>query len=176
MAKLTSIEKTLHQQFSDYGRNAREWMRRCILLLPEIERRQIWKKRKFTSLYEYAAKLAGMTHATVDEALRVLNKLEDMPLLKKVLEEKGLQRVRPLAAIVTLDTESFWAEKARTMSKHALETYVKDFRLEFLPGEETQSVKLAMELEPELAMKLEKMKGLGTWNELMKKLMEGRKE
>ncbi len=173
MSKLTPAERALHQQFSDYGRNAREWMRRCVLLLPEIERLKIWKKRRFSSIYEYAAKLAGMSHATVDEALRVLKKIEDKPALLKLVEERGFQRVRPVASIATLETESFWAEKARTMSKHALETYVKDFRLEFLPGEENRSVKLQMELEPELAMKLEKLKGLGTWNELMKKLVDG---
>jgi hypothetical protein len=30
-----------------------------------------------------------------------------------------------------------------------------------------------MELKPELAMKLEKLKGLGTWNDLVKKLLAG---
>lgn len=173
MTKLSPAEQVLHKQFSDYGRNAREWMRKCVLLLPEIDRRQIWRKKRCSSIYEYAAKLAGMRHATVDEALRVLKKIEDKPALLELVKERGFQRVRPVASIATLETESFWAEKARIMSKHALETYVKDFRLEFLPGEENRSVKLQMELEPELAMKLEKLKGLGTWSELMKKLVDG---
>lgn len=173
MSKLSPVEQTIHRQFSDYGRNAREWMRKCVLLLPEIDRRQIWRKKRCSSIYEYAAKLAGMSHSTVDEALRVLKKIEDKPALLKLVEERGFQRVRPVASIATLETESFWAEKARTMSKNALETYVHDYRLETLPREENRSVKLQMELEPELAMKLEKLKGLGTWNELMKNLVDG---
>lgn len=173
MSKLSPAEQTIHQQFSDYGRSAREWMRKCVLLLPEIERRQIWRKKRCSSIYEYAAKLAGMSRSTVEEALRVLKKIEDKPALLELVKDKGLQRVRPVASIATLETESFWAEKARTMSKNALETYVHDYRLENLPREENRSVKLQMELEPELAMKLEKLKGLGTWSELMKKLVDG---
>jgi len=172
MARLNPLEQTFHQQFSEYGRNAKKWARKCVLLLPEIERRQIWRKKKFSSIYEYAAKLAGMNHATVDEALRVLHKLEDMPLLKKVLEEKGLQRVRPVVSIASPETESFWAKKALTMSKNALETYVHDYRLEFLPREGTQSVKLTIDLSPKVLACLEKMRGERSWDDLMIQLLD----
>ncbi len=138
MVKLSPLEQTLHQQFSDYGRSAREWTRRCILLLPEIDRRQVWRKKKFSSIYEYAAKLAGMSHATVDEALRVLRRLADKPSLLALVADKGLQRVRPVAAIATPETENFWVEKVKSMGKNALETYVHDYRLEILPREKTQ--------------------------------------
>jgi len=171
MAALNDLERKIHQQFSEYGRNAREWTRKCVLLLPEIERRQIWRKKGCGSIFEYAAKIAGMSRSTVEEALRVLKRIEDKPLLMQLLEEKGLQRVRPIAAIASVENQEFWAQKAKSMGKTALETYVKDFRLEFLPREETQSVKVTMELEPKLAAQLEKLRGEGTWNELMEKLL-----
>ncbi|KKQ69849.1 MAG: hypothetical protein UT33_C0021G0001, partial [Candidatus Peregrinibacteria bacterium GW2011_GWC2_39_14] len=38
------LERDLHQKFVFYGKNAREWMRKCTLLLPEIEKHEIWKK------------------------------------------------------------------------------------------------------------------------------------
>ncbi|KKQ70295.1 MAG: hypothetical protein US92_C0010G0027, partial [Candidatus Peregrinibacteria bacterium GW2011_GWA2_38_36] len=38
------LEKSLHEKFVFYGKNAREWMRKCTLLLPEIEKHEIWKK------------------------------------------------------------------------------------------------------------------------------------
>lgn len=67
----------LHQKFQKYGANAREWMRKCVVLLPEIEKYRIWEQKGFCSIYEYAAKLAGMSRDQVNEALRILWKVED---------------------------------------------------------------------------------------------------
>jgi hypothetical protein len=169
---LNEIEKTLHEQFSTYGKNAREWMRRCVVLLPEIERRRIWRKKRFRSIYEYAGKIAGMSHANVDEALRVLKKIKDKPALLELVKEKGLQRVRPVASIATPETADFWAEKVRMMSKHTLETYVHDFRSEFLPGEKIQSVKVSMDLSSKTAARLEKLRAGRTWEELICSLLD----
>ncbi len=127
MTLLTPHEKQFHQRFSEYGRNAREWLRKCALLLPEIDRLDIWKKKGFGSIYEYAAKLAGMSKNSVREALRVMKHIEDKPELKKVLEEKGINSVRPVATIATEETDAFWAQKARDMPKNTLETYVSDY-------------------------------------------------
>ena len=109
-------DQILHQQFSEYGRNAREWTRKCSLLLPEINRRQIWRKKGCGSIYEYAGKLAGMSRSTVEEALRVLKKAEEFPALKEVVAEKGFQRLRPIISVVTPETELFWAEKAKSIN------------------------------------------------------------
>lgn len=76
-----------------YGASAKEWMRKCVLLLPEIEKHRIWENKNFGSIYEYAAKLAGMSRNAVDDALRILRKIEDKPALQKVVEIKGLNAV-----------------------------------------------------------------------------------
>ena len=175
---LTVAERTLHEQFARYGRNAKEWMRKCVLLLPEIERRQVWKKRGFGSLFEYASKLSGMSRSSFDEAMRVLHKVEGKPALMKILEEKGVQSVRPVAAIATAQTATFWAEKAQTMSKNTLETYVREYKkqhnlqVKILPREEL----LEMKLPVEVAQELRKLKGDGEWADLMKELLALRKE
>lgn len=84
-----------------------------------------------------------MSHSSVDEALRVLKKIEGLAELQRIANEKGIQRIRPIAAIVTKETEKFWAAKAMEMSKNTLETYVKDYRLEFLPREKIKPVKFS---------------------------------
>ncbi len=155
LPKLKSSDQswlTIHQQFASYGRNAKEWTRKCILLLPEIEKQQIWRKKRFHNIYDYAAKLAGMSRPQVDEALRVLRRISNKPALLKLLEEKGLQRVRPIAAIATIEDQNFWAEKGRSMSKNTLEVYVQNYRREILPREASQSVNLQnLPFEPEEA-------------------------
>ena len=231
----------LHLQFSEYGRNAKEWARKCMFLLLEIDRYKVWAKKGFGSIHEYSAKLASLTHDQVNESLRVLEKIEDMPALMEVAREKGIWAVKPVAVIATKETEKFWAEKARSMSVGELTTYVRDFRRQSaagMPGEqesvgvlgrfkelngfgrqnnmgnvvifsdeigatETNStvtssdnfdkhanrsesrnvsasqpekVQVLMGLEPEILDQLEKIKGDGGWNELMKKFLELREK
>lgn len=196
--RISDSEKQIHTQFVQYGRNAKEWMRKCVMLLPEIERRGIWRKKGFGSIYEYAAKLAGMSKNTVDDALRILKKIEDKPALLAVAEARGLGAVRPVVTVATPKDEKFWAEKAAKMSKNTLEIYVRECRrqggvvdttiennsaLEFRPGTEFQviqeqahgvkpaKVEIAMDLDKATAEMLLKLKGPGDWNSLMQELL-----
>lgn len=137
---------TTHQHFVEYGRNAKEWTRKCILLLPEIQKQQIWKKKRFKDIYDYARKLAGMSHNQVNEALRILGKAENLPAIRRVIEERGINAVKPIISIATASTDQFWAEKSQIMGQHPLEAYVKGFRklqsVNGLRAEASQSVNL----------------------------------
>ncbi|MFA6992001.1 MAG: HNH endonuclease signature motif containing protein [Candidatus Gracilibacteria bacterium] len=188
MKKLSPKIITLHAQFSRYGRNAREWMRKCVLLLPEIERNRVWEKKGFSSIYEYAAKLAGMSRETVNEGLRVLRKIEDKPELMRVVKQKGLLAVKPVVAIATVEDAKFWASKAMNMSRHTLETYVKELKNQnglFEPQNSAggrsgtakntnfpQQEAIEILVDKDVAEQLKKLKGSGDWNELMKQFLE----
>lgn len=132
--KISSREKIIHDQFVEYGRNAREWMRKCILLLPKIEQMRIWEKKGFPNIYVYAAKLAGMSRRAVDDALWIFDKIQDKPQLQKVVEKKGISSVRPIVTIATQESADFWAQKANEMSKHTLEVYVQEYKKACLGG------------------------------------------
>ncbi len=128
--KLSEADKVIHDQFSRYGKNAKDWMKKCVFMLPNIEKNKIWKKNGFGSIYEYAAKIAGMSRSKVDEALWILKKIEDKPELLKVVEMKGIHRVKPIANVATIETEVFWADKAMGMSQSTLRTYVRDLKIQ----------------------------------------------
>ncbi len=182
--------QNLHQKFIEYGQNAKEWMRKCILLLPEIEKYEIWKKKGFSCIYEYAAKLAGMTKDQVDDALYTLRKIIDKPALLQVVEKKGLNSVRPIVAIATQEDQDFWAEKAMEMSNNTLRTYVRDVR-DISKTQSTTNVNmtqsssdeklnkrsdadsktLTINLNHGIIIKLEKF-NKGDWNELMQKFID----
>lgn len=130
MEKLSAKDKTIHDQFSAYGRNAKEWMNKSILLLPQVEKNQIWAKKGFSNIYEYARKLAGMSRNKVNESLRILGKTENLPTIRKMIEQKGIFAVKPVVNIVTPETEEFWAKRAAEMNKSTLETFVRDFKKE----------------------------------------------
>src|SRR3989338_3928277 len=167
-------DQELYARCQQYGLNARLWQRKFASLLPEVEERKLYQRKGYGSIYEFAAKLAGMSQHSVDVALWVFKKIADKPELQTVAEEKGFQAVRPVAAIATQETAQFWAEKAQTMSKHTLATYVHDFRLESCPGAETQSVKIniSLKLNPDLAKRLERLKTAGNIEVLLERFLD----
>ncbi|MEK7672802.1 MAG: HNH endonuclease signature motif containing protein [Patescibacteria group bacterium] len=166
----------LHSKFTEYGRHAKEWQRKCALLLSDVDKFEVWKKKGFESIYEYAAKLAGMNHGQVDESLRIYRKIENKPALLEVAEKKGLYAVKPVATIATEETQEYWAKYAKEMRKHELETFVRDFRNQEMQisdktSDEQKLKTLVMNLKPEIAIKLQKING-GDWNELMEKFIK----
>lgn len=192
--KLSERVVAIHGEFVKYGRNAKEWMRKCEMLLPHVERERVWEKKGFSSIYEYAAKLAGMGRSKVDNVLWTMKKIEGKNEMLKVVEEKGVNAVRPIANIVTFENQVFWAEKASEMSVRTLEVYAKEFRKSenrskdgnenynglFEGKNNAISCHVArrtvgMDLEMEVIEELEKLKGKDEWNSLMKELLEMRR-
>jgi hypothetical protein len=166
-----SVMKNIHEKFVEYGRNARKWINECKMLLPEIERQGIWREKGFVSIYEYAAKLACLSRGQVDDALRIMKKIEDKPAILKVAHEKGLNSVRPVVTIATQETQKIWATRARIMSKNALELHVRKIRT----STENQAQTIEMDLSQEVIEELKTLKGDGAWNNVMKELLEARK-
>ncbi len=146
MAKIEEKDQALHEKFSECGQNAKLWTRRCAMMLPEIERREIWRKKGFASIYDYALKVAGMSYNTTCEALRVLKKVADKPALMEVVEKKGIYAVKPVAMVATNMDQEFWAKKAMVMSKHTLEVYVAEF-CKSRPGTEFEDKSGAGQIE-----------------------------
>ncbi|MFA4891110.1 MAG: HNH endonuclease signature motif containing protein [Candidatus Gracilibacteria bacterium] len=125
-----------------YGSNARLWMRKFADLLPEIERRRLYKRRGCCSIHEFAAKYAGMNRNTTDQVLWLCEKLEDKPMLRGLLVEQGWSKLRIIASVATLKTDAFWSEKVRTLTKGALELYVRNLRATFENGEDKKASEL----------------------------------
>ena len=180
----------LHKKFQEYGKNVRAWIRKCKMLLPQIRDEEVWRKKGFGSIYEYAAKLAGMSRASVDDALWIMDKIQDKPNLQKVAEKKGLNCVRPVANIVTNETDTFWAEKAQKMSRHTLATYVREHKSEHCdpqeledgcsfeksrtgPSQKVRTMKsIYMKLDVKTIERMKKMKGEKEWDELLNKMLD----
>lgn len=184
--KLTSKEQQIHNYFSKCGTSAKEWSRKCILELPKIQKHEIWRKTGFKSIYEYAAKVAGLNHDQVREGLRIMNHAIKKPALLRVIKIKGINAVKPVAAISTPETAKFWASKAMKMSKHTLETYVKNYREKSLPGETLQPniptnkpkqcEKIEINLTPETARQLKKLMISEEAEDLIKELIAHKKQ
>ncbi|NIA01850.1 MAG: hypothetical protein GWP15_00540 [Nitrospirae bacterium] len=123
-------DSQLYQKCKEYGGNARLWMRKFEGLLPEVCRRRLHRHRGFTSIHEFAAKLAGMSHPKVDQILQLSAKLEDKPKLREAFEsgEVGYSKVVRVAYVAKPETDGFWAEKVQTESQFVLNLSVSKER------------------------------------------------
>lgn len=139
-------DSTLYQKCKTYGFNARVWLRKFAGLLPEVNRRQLYRRRGYASLHEFARKLAGMSDYTVDKILNVAAKLEDKPALKEQLiaGSEGWSKIEKVAYIATAQTDEFWAKKVSNLTQWALEAYVQEFRKRapegMMPGNDANRV------------------------------------
>lgn len=171
---MDKIDKIIHGEFVKYGTNAKEWLKKCALMLPKIEKRKIWEKLGFSCIYEYAGKIAGMNKYQVNEALRVMKKVEEFPKLKEVIKTKGINAVKPTLSVINKENQDFWASKAQELTKNNLETYVREYKNSGLPRKSGPSKKtlVTMELDPKILKVLKKIKGDRSWEEIMIELLE----
>jgi hypothetical protein len=121
-------EKDLHRKFLLLGRERNKITYKLLALLPEIHKQKIYEKHGYATIYEYAGKLAGLSHSTVEKALKLEKKLKDKPLLQKAIETQGIHKVAIVANLVTPETEQMFVEKIENMSKPALQQLSKELR------------------------------------------------
>ncbi|MFA6521375.1 MAG: hypothetical protein WCT53_03265 [Candidatus Gracilibacteria bacterium] len=121
-------DRELYEKCSFFGTQTRKWANKFAALLPEVEKRALYKKYGFYSIFEFAAKLARMSRETVIEILRVSKKLEAVPLLREQIETQGWSKLKVVATIATKENEKMLAEKVCEMSKGTLAVFVNEMR------------------------------------------------
>ncbi|MBI4994216.1 hypothetical protein HZC21_01050, partial [Candidatus Peregrinibacteria bacterium] len=96
--------------------------------MPEVNRRRLYERKGFSSIFEFAFKLCGLSAEQVRLALNLEKRFENKPILKKILEngEVSINKLTRIASIATPENEQELAEKIKILPKHALETWVRD--------------------------------------------------
>ena len=132
-------DKDLYLICKKWGAAVLEARRKFAGLLPEVYAREMserekgrsWlKKRGFFSVYEFAAKLAGMSRDQVDLVLRLERRLEDKPVLREALVSGNVSanKLARVVSIVTNENQQDILGKVEVLSSRALEVFVKDFK------------------------------------------------
>lgn len=127
---MNMTDEKLFQMCQQYGRNALLWRQKFIGLLPEVNKRRLYEKKGFESIFVFAKKLAGLSEEQVRNALNLSKKFEDKPALKSLLEngEVSINKLIRVSSVVTQENEEFWASQVQLLPKSALETLVKNER------------------------------------------------
>ncbi len=129
---MQNLEKLSYQNLyhlcKTYGSRALEWRHKFIGLLPEINRRRLYEKKGFPSIFVFAKKLAGLSEEQVRRTLNLEKKFENLPTLKSLLINGNVSsnKLARVASIANSDNELFLAEHIQILSQTAVETLVRD--------------------------------------------------
>jgi hypothetical protein len=121
-------DQQLYEQCREYGEKARLWRSKFLGLLPEVYRRRLYEKKGFSSICEFAAKLAGVSKEQVHRVLNLEKRFEDKPILKEMLTkgEVSMNKLARVASIATKENQESLAAQVKILSNRALETLVRD--------------------------------------------------
>lgn len=121
-------DKILHQKFVKLGKDRNKLTRELLAMIPEIYKREIYKKEGYATIYEYAGKIAGLSKFVVEKVLRTEKYLQEKPFLKRAILTQGIHKVALVAKIATPENEKIWADKIENMSKSAIQELSKEVR------------------------------------------------
>jgi hypothetical protein len=123
-------DKELYKKCKYYGNEALKWRWKFAGLLPEVDRRGLWKKN-FFSVFHFAKVLGGMSEEQTRRVLSLDDRLKEMPLLRALLIN-GIVSPNKLAKVVSIaspENEEFLANQVQLLSTRALETLVRDAQI-----------------------------------------------
>jgi hypothetical protein len=112
-----------------YGRDAILLHRKFIGLLPEVNRRRLYEKKGFSSIYHFAAVLGGVSREQVNRVINMEETLKDKPICKALLVE-GKVSINKFsrAPIITKENDAEVAKSLQVLSQKTLEIMRKDER------------------------------------------------
>ncbi|MBI4994325.1 hypothetical protein HZC21_01615 [Candidatus Peregrinibacteria bacterium] len=121
-------DKELFARCQMYGRATLMWRQKFIGLLPEIYRRRLFEKKDFSSIFEFAAKLAGISEEQVGRVLNLEKRLQDKSELHNALVngEISINKLRRIVPIATQENQKFLLEQIKILPQKAIETFVRD--------------------------------------------------
>ena len=84
------------------------------------------------SIFEFAAKLAGVSQEQVRVTLNLEKRFEDKPILKNMLEngEASINKLARIVSIATPENQEKLAEQIKILPRRALDTLVRDVAIE----------------------------------------------
>ena len=136
------MNKELHKQFVKLGLERNKLTYSLLSLLPRIYEEKVYRSFCKT-IEEYAGKYGGLSKRVVKKTLNLEVHLKDKPLLKEAIKEFGVHKVNIVARVATKETEKYWLEKVKTMSKDSLEGFVREYRT----GKVGQSIRIRLSVK-----------------------------
>ncbi len=177
-------DKQLLKRCQDYGRRSLKWRWKFLGLLPEIERRRLWEKRGFLSVFHFAAQTAGVSRDQVSRVLNMDKRFEANRVfqLRELLVEGEVSpnKLARVVSVADVKTEEAWVAHVKALPHRAVERLVKDVQFQNLDGLRKPKIEIKsvhahrLDLSAEVEVKLQEMqnRGIDVDEFLMKALVE----
>ncbi len=166
--------KKLYERCKYFGKLALSYRNRFIGLLPEVNRRKLYEQKGFSSIFEFAFKLAGLSEKQVRIALNLEKNFSDKPVLHDLFTtgRVSMNKLARVTSIATIENQEFLANQVQLLSKSAVETFVRDIKHVqehenqnslFKPEIEAKSLpgQSSLKLSPEVIAKLFELQNKG---------------
>lgn len=130
---LTPASLSDHQLLTlctQYGSQAKLWKQKFLGLLPEVDKRKLYLRAGCTSVFEFAAKVGGVSREQVLLVLRLEKRFRQAPLVQSALTSGTLplSKLSRVASVVTPQNQGFVLNQTKLLSNRALETLVQDLK------------------------------------------------
>ena len=162
-----------------YGKRALIWRQKFIGLLPEVQKRHLYKQRGFKSIFEFAFKWAGLSEQQIKLALKLDIVLEDKPKLHEafITGSVSINKLARIVSIANTENEQQLCDLVKTLPRQALETFVRDERRSFKPLLSTALHVQDLNLSQDLLQSLKDLQDQGhDLNELLTEFLTQREE
>lgn len=123
-------DEKLYALCKRYGSNAKFWRQKFMGLLPEVFKRKLYESKGFGSIFEFAAKLAGVSQEQVRRVLNIEREFKDKPILHQLLVEGSvsIHKLARVVSVATKENQEIIAQQVQLLPQRALETLVRDER------------------------------------------------
>jgi hypothetical protein len=121
-------DQKLYELCRKFGSMALDARRKFLGLLPEVNRRRLFAKKGFSSIFEFAFKMAGVSEKQVRRVLNLEKKFVDKPDLYQALisGEISANKLVRVASLATVENQSALVDLAKKLPRAALEVFVKE--------------------------------------------------
>ena len=111
-----------------YGLQAKIWKQKFIGLLPEVNRRRLYERKGFSSIFDFAVKLAGISEMQVRRVINMERSLANTPALQQMLlkGEVSISKLVRVVSIASPANQQALADQLKLLPNRALETFVRD--------------------------------------------------
>ncbi|MDP4008519.1 MAG: HNH endonuclease signature motif containing protein [Candidatus Peregrinibacteria bacterium] len=123
-------DKKLLALCKKYGTQALLWRQKFIGLLPEANRRKLYEKKGYGSIFEFGKRMAGLSEDQIRLAINLEKRFEDKPVLRRALVEGrvSINKLSRIVSIANVSNESILAASAEVLSNRSLEVLVRDVK------------------------------------------------
>lgn len=128
-------DEKLYDSLKKLGRLLLHGRNIFLIMLPEVNRRNLFSRKGFSSIFHFAKVIGGVSEGHVRRVLNVDERFQYLPIMKTLLlsGKVSVSKLAKVVSVVTTQNQEYWANQIQILPARAIETLVRDYHLTTLP-------------------------------------------